>query len=307
MEVSMSKTNPSTPDDEVPSQKTTLLLVDDQRSNLIALEAVLSSPEYNLILAQSGMEAIELVKKHDIALILLDIQMPDLDGYETARRIKAMETCRDIPIIFITAVYKEDPFIKKGYEAGAIDYFGKPFDPDLLKLKVALYSAFRQKTYLMQEREKRIKETEELLKAGRNLSAVLETVPVGVFIADADGRVCQVNEEILKIWGFTGDAGRESYGKFLGWWDHDGKLIKEPNGPMARALTSGESSHNEVTRITCLDGTSKSALASASPLKSLDGNIVGVVVVIQDLTQHEQIQQDLEQRVHKLLSSKIEV
>ena len=302
----MSDSNPFPPKDKLPLQKTTLLLVDDQRSNLIALEAVLSGPEYNLILAQSGMEAIELVKRHDIALILLDIQMPGLDGLETARRIKAMESGRDIPIIFITAVYKEDPFIKKGYEAGAIDYFSKPFDPELLKLKVSLYSAFRQKTYLMQEREKRIKETEELLKAGRTLSGVLETVPVGVFIADADARVCQVNEEILNIWGFTGDAGRESYAEFLGWWDRDGKIIKDPSGAMARALSSGESSHNQVTRITCLDGTSKSVLASASPLKSLDGNIVGVVVVIQDLTQHEQIQHDLKLRINKLFSSKIE-
>lgn len=75
---------------------------------------------------------------------------------------------------------------------------------------------------------------------------------------------------------------------------------------MARALTSGQASHNQVTRITCLDGTSKSALASASPLRTLDGNIVGVVVVIQDLTQHEQIHQDLELRINKLFSSKIE-
>ena len=296
----------SNPEIKPAFQKANLLLVDDQRSNLIALEAVLSGPDYNLILAQSGLEALELVKQHDIALVLLDVQMPGLDGFETARRMKAIEGCRDIPIIFITAVYTEDPFIKKGYEVGAIDYFSKPFDPEILKLKVGLYSAFHQKTYLIQEREKRIKETEELLKTGRKLSAVLETLPVGVFIADADGRVCQVNEEVLKIWGFTGAAERDSYGEFLGWWDQDGKLIKASHGPMARALTSGESSHNELTRIKCFDGTSKSALSSASPLRSLDGKIVGVVVVIQDVTQHEQIRQDLEQRIQKLISSNIE-
>ena len=136
----------SNPECKATLQKANLLLVDDQRSNLIALEAVLSSPEYNLILAQSGLEALELVKQHDIALVLLDVQMPGLDGFETARRMKAIEGCRDIPIIFITAVYTEDPFIKKGYEVGAIDYFSKPFDPETLKLKVGLYSAFRQKT-----------------------------------------------------------------------------------------------------------------------------------------------------------------
>ena len=85
-------------------------------------------------------------------------------------KMKSIEGWRDIPIIFIMAVYKEDPFIKKGYEVGGIDYFSKPFDPEILRLKVRLYSLFRQKIYLLQEKEKRIKETEELLKTGRKLS-----------------------------------------------------------------------------------------------------------------------------------------
>ena len=226
-------------------------------------------------MAHSGYEAIELMKKHEIALVLLDIQMPGMDGFETARQMKSIEGCQDIPIIFITAVYKEDPFIKKGYEVGGIDYFSKPFDPEILRLKVGLYSSFRQKTYLLQEREKRIKETEELLKTGRKLSDVLESLPVGVLIADADGRVCQANEQVLKIWGFTEFEEKESYGEFLGWWDHDGKLIKASHGPMARSLRSGEPSHNELTQIKCSDGTSKSVLSSTSPLRSVEGRNYG--------------------------------
>jgi response regulator RpfG family c-di-GMP phosphodiesterase len=177
------------PDSKVTPRVINLLLVDDHPSNLLALEAVLSDREYNLIMAHSGFEAIELMKQHEIALVLLDVQMPVMDGFETARRMKSIEGCRDIPIIFITAVYKEDPFIKKGYEVGGIDYFSKPFDPEILRLKVGLYSSFRQKTYLLQERETRIKETEALLKTGRRLSDVLESLPVGVLIADAEGRV----------------------------------------------------------------------------------------------------------------------
>ena len=283
-----------------------LLLVDDHHSNLLALEAVLSDPQYNLILAHSGFEAIDLMEKHEIALVLLDVQMPEMDGFETARRMKSMEHCRDIPIIFITAIYNEDPFIKKGYEVGGIDDFGKPFDPDILRMKVGLYSSFHHKTYLIQEREKRIKRSEELLKTGRKLSHVLETLPVGVLIADAEGRVCQVNEQVLKIWGFTGFVGKDSYADFLGWWDHDGKLIKASHGPMARSLRSGESSHNELTQITCSDGTSKSVLSSASPLRSVEGEIVGVVVVIQDMTEHKRIEHDMEQSIQKLISSEIE-
>lgn len=282
--------------------KTNLLLVDDQPSNLMALEAVLSDPAYNLILAHSGSEALELLNKHDIALVLLDVQMPGMDGFETARRMKAIDRCRDIPVIFITAVYTEDPFVKKGYAVGAIDYFSKPFDPDLLKLKVGLYSAFHQKTCLIRERERHLKETEELLQTGRKLTAVLESLPVGVLIADAEGRVCQVNWEVSRIWGFEEPLANDSYGAFLGWWDHDGKLIKATEGPISRTLSSGEPSHNELTRIKCFDGTSKTLLSSASPLRSLDGTTVGVVLVIQDVTEQTQIQHDMEQRIQQLIS-----
>ena len=168
-----------------------------------------------------------------------------------------------------------------------------------------LRPSFHEKTYLLQEKEKRIKDTEELLKAGRKLSDVLETLPVGVLIADTEGRVCQVNEQVLTLWGCTGLMEEDAYGEFLGWWDHDGKLIKAADGPMARALI-GETSHNELTRIRCFDGTSRSVLSSASPLRSLGGHIVGVVVVIQDVTEHKEIERDIEQRLQKLISSELE-
>src|SRR5215204_1091201 len=113
----------SKPDTKSTVRKINLLLVDDHPGNLLSLEAVFSESEYNLIMAQSGMEAIQLIQQHDIAVVLLDVQIPEMDGFETARRIKAIEGCRDVPIIFVTAIYKEDPFIKKGYEVGGIDYF----------------------------------------------------------------------------------------------------------------------------------------------------------------------------------------
>src|SRR4051794_41099254 len=290
-----------------PARKPNLLLVDDHHSNLVALQSVLSEREYNLIFAHSGAEAIELAGRDDIALILLDVQMPEMDGFETARRLKAMDECRDIPIVFITAIYKEDPFVKRGYEAGAVDYFSKPFDPEILRLKVRLYSALHQKTHLLREREKRIRQTEELLEVGRKLSGVLETLPVGVLIADAEGRVCQVNQEVARIWGFADPLAKDAYGDFLGWWGEDGQLIKAADGPMARVLASGTSSRNQLTHVKCLDGTSRIVLNSASPLFSLDREIVGVVVVIQDVTEHKQIELDVQQRIENLISAGFEL
>ena len=266
------------PDIESSVRKTNLLLVDDHPGNLLSLEAVFSEGEYNLIMAQSGQEAIELVQKHDIAVVLLDVQMPEMDGFETARRIKAIEGCRDVPIIFVTAIYKEDPFIKKGYEVGGIDYFSKPFDPAILRLKVAHYSSFQQKMYLIQERERRIKETEELLVTGRKLADVLQSLPLGVIIADAEGRVIHFNDQVMEICGFTPFVKTASYKDMLGWWNEDGQLSKVFKGPGTPIIASGESFHHHHVQITCPDGTTKSVLSSASPLKSFDGEVVGMVV-----------------------------
>lgn len=125
--------------------KPKVLAVDDYDANLIALQAVLGS-EYELLFANSGKEAISiLLVNPDIDVILMDIQMPDMDGFKAATEIRKISWAKDIPIIFITAVYKEDSFIKKGYEAGGIDYFTKPFDPDILRMKLNVYSSFKYK------------------------------------------------------------------------------------------------------------------------------------------------------------------
>jgi CheY-like chemotaxis protein len=285
-----------------------ILVVDDQESNLVALQAVFSGSGYNLIEATSGAEAISILKNNpNIAVILLDVQMPNMDGFQTATLIKQMEEARDIPIIFITAIYREDPFVRKGYQVGAVDYFSKPFDPEILRMKVAIYAAYRQKSNLLREREMRIRESEELLKAGRKLSAILESLPVGVIIADVNGRVCQTNEEVFRLFKSAGAVESDSYGEVLGWWDHSGQMIKGKDGPLSRALAEGESCQNQVLDITCFDGTSKTILCSASPLRGLDGTIVGAGVVIQDVTEPKRFEKDLEQRILKLISIGVEL
>lgn len=288
-------------------RKVNILAVDDMPANLVALEAILAR-EYTLILANSGAEAISLLeKRHDIDVILMDLLMPIMDGFETAARIKKIEGCQDIPIIFITAIYREDPYIQKGYEVGAVDYFSKPFNPEILKKKIAIYSFFRQKTNILKERERQIRETEALLKAGRKLSTIIESLPVGVLIADVDGSICQTNNEVSRICKSTEPIERDAYGEILGWWDSSGKMIKEVNGPLFRALQSGETSHNNIINIECFDDTPKTILASASPLLGLEDQIVGAVIVIQDITESKKIEVDLEQRIAKLISLGVEL
>ena len=290
------------------TRKTKLLLVDDKPANLLALEAVLTGQDYELVRANSGAEALTQLKAHpDVALVLLDVQMPGMDGLEVSKRIKEMPEFQDLPIIFITAIYTEDPFVKQGYRAGGVDYFSKPFDPDILRLKVGIYASFRQKTNLLKEKEQQLKESEELLRAGRKLSAILESLPVGVIIADTSGRICQTNEEVSKMLKSVEPGKTDSYGEFLGWWDRDGHLLKERDGPLMRALTRGQVSHNEIIRITCFDHSSKSVFTSASPLRALDGHIVGAVVVLQDVTAHKEIEEDIENRIVRLVSVGVEL
>ena len=119
-----------------------------------AIVLAVVGPEYDVVRAGSGPEAIEVVKsRSDIDVILMDVQMPVMDGFETAAQIKKIEGGQDLPIVFITAVYREDPHVKRGYQSGGIDYFSKPFDPDILKLKVGIYATFRQRATLLKERE----------------------------------------------------------------------------------------------------------------------------------------------------------
>lgn len=280
-----------------------VLAVDDKPANLLALEAVLDDAVYDVLRADSGTVALKVLAQNpDIALILLDVQMPGMDGFEVARRIKKMAGFDEIPVIFITAICTEDPSVRQGYEVGAVDYFSKPFDPDVLRRKVRVYSSYQHKANLLREKERQLKETEELLAATRRHSSLLETLDVGVLISDAEGRICQANEKVLRILKSVEQAKSDSYGAFLAWWEGSGQLLKTHDGPLLRALRKGEASQDEVVEIRCFDGSQKSISMSASPLRDRAGKIAGAVVVIRDITAHRKSDGDITKRIVHLTS-----
>lgn len=120
-------------------EKQKILMVDDRPANLVALEAVLEAPDRELIKANSGNEALSLLLKHDFALVLLDVQMPGMDGFEVAELMRMNKKIQKVPIIFVTAISKEDKYVFKGYQAGAVDYLFKPIEPLILKSKVNFF------------------------------------------------------------------------------------------------------------------------------------------------------------------------
>lgn len=144
--------------------QTKILVVDDKKENLLALRAILPETEYNVITATSGEEALLLLLKHDFAVILLDVMMPGMDGYELARLIRSRERNRHVPIIFLTAVATDSEHIHKGYSLGAADYLMKPLEPEIVKSKVNVFIDLYEKTLQVKKQEELIREKERLEK-----------------------------------------------------------------------------------------------------------------------------------------------
>lgn len=287
-------------------RKPRVLVVDDKRANQLALAAVLED-ECDLLFASSGAEALKLLQAQaSVDVVLMDVHMPEMDGFETVQRLKEIDALREIPVVFVTAVYQDDPFVKRGYEVGGIDYFSKPFDPEILRVKVAAYASLRLRAELLRQRERHIKESEEVLRVGRKLATVLETLPVGILIADVDGRICQSTETVADILNYRDQLRIDLYGEMLEWWESTGQMIKDPNGPLARALR-GESSHGKPMLMQCFDGNVKTVLVSASPLRGLEGKMVGAVVLICDLTEAKQMEASLAARVANLINLGVEL
>ena len=131
--------------------KARILLVDDRHENLVALEAILSSLNQTLVTVRSGEEALKALLVDEFAVILLDVVMPGMDGFETASHIKRRPKTRDVPIIFLTAASAEPDHAFRGYAAGAVDYISKPFDPWVLRAKVAVFVELYAKNQQLQE------------------------------------------------------------------------------------------------------------------------------------------------------------
>ena len=133
-----------------------ILIVDDHAENLLALETVLAPLGQRIARAGSGREALRRCLEREFAVILLDVQMPDLDGFETAALIRERDSSRQTPIIFLTAISKSDAFVFKGYSHGAVDYMFKPFVPDVLRAKVAVFVDLFLKTAQLREQAARL-------------------------------------------------------------------------------------------------------------------------------------------------------
>ena len=179
-----------------------ILIVDDKPENIFSLKKILELNKFEVDSAQSGEEALKKILKNSYALIILDVQMPGMDGFEVAEAVSGYSKSKDIPIIFLSAVNTEKQFIKKGYASGAMDYITKPVDPDILLLKVKTFHRLSEQNrelneiqnVLREEIEFRKQAQSELRERVQELRSILESLPQIAFTAKNNGDIEFVNQ-----------------------------------------------------------------------------------------------------------------
>ena len=171
-------------------ERVNILLVDDRPENLLALEAILEPLGQRLVRATSGPEALKCVLAGDFATILLDVQMPDMNGFEVAEIIKSRERSRTIPIIFLSAINKEEAYVFKGYSMGAVDYVFKPFNPDVLRMKVAVFVDLFIKQREVQRQAELLRDAEKRELELEHRTSMLEAE------ARSAAKLTQMNDEL---------------------------------------------------------------------------------------------------------------
>jgi PAS domain S-box-containing protein len=195
--------------------KVNILLVDDRADKLLALEAILSTLGQNLVQANSGKEALRCLLKQDFAVILLDVSMPGMDGFETASLIRQRLKSEHTPIIFITSIGNSENHISRGYSLGAVDYLLTPIVPEVLRAKVSVFVELHRKTELIKRQAEQLREMEES-RHQREMAQVAERLEVEtrrnrfftlafdmLGIADFEGRLLQLNPSWEKVLGYN--------------------------------------------------------------------------------------------------------
>ena len=263
----------------LPSDRAKLLLVDDRPENLLALEAILEPLGPELVRAQSGEEALRHLLHDDFAAILLDVQMPGLDGFQTAELIKERERTRTVPILFLTAISKDAEHVFRGYDVGAVDYLMKPFDPQILRAKVSVFIELWEKSVELRRRDAVLKE-EALATLERESEhryrSLADAVPQIVWTTEADGTTTSFNERWYEYTGWR--PGR---------LEHATDAIHPEDLPHAieswtASRTSGDAFETEY-RLRRADGCWRWHLVRAVPVRDTRGEITGWVGTATDI------------------------
>jgi PAS domain S-box-containing protein len=261
-----------------PGGRASVLIVDDKPENLVALEAVLRPLELDVVSASSGEDALRLLLDRDYAVILLDVQMPGMDGFETAEFIKGRDRTASIPIIFLTAIDKERQKVFRGYAVGAVDYVFKPYDPDVLRSKVATFVELYRKTAALRTSEERFR-------------AAFANAPIGIGLMAADGSWTSANGALCELVGYPQ---HEFLTKPL--WDlSEPENRKRDREELRGMLDGGAGVFRAEKRLRHSDGRTVNVLVNASRAHGPDDARAWIVQLV-DITERKRAEREREER-----------
>jgi PAS domain S-box-containing protein len=261
-------------------ERVNILLVDDQPNNLLALESILAESGENLVMAESGAAALRHLLQMDFAVVLLDVQMPDLDGFETANLIRSRDRSRDTPIIFLTALSRSETNVFRGYELGAVDYIFKPFDPVILRSKVNVF------VELFRQREAFKRQANELSRLSKQNELILNAAAEGVFGVGLDGATTFVNPAAARM---IGRRTEEVAGNDIHSLVHPvfpGVLTCDIEQCKFNGVLHGDPAYDEIEETFFRpEGTSFPVEFCASPMRDERGELLGSVITFRDVTE----------------------
>jgi PAS domain S-box-containing protein len=264
-----------------------ILLVDDTPENLIALEAALETLGEQLVSAHSGKEALRYLLEDNFAAILLDVKMPDMDGFETAELIRSRPRSRHTPILFLTG-YKNEEHLFRGYDLGAVDFLFKPIVPEVLRSKVAVFVELSRKADLLEQQAAVLRsQTATLQKAEQRFRSLLEAAPDAMIICHASGNIALVNSRAETIFGYRrAELLDQHIHALVPRWRFDMQAYSEEE-PGYGLLMRGESSELDGV---CRDGSTFPVEISLSPLE-VDGGVL-VITAIRDITARKRVEDE---------------
>jgi two-component system sensor histidine kinase/response regulator len=266
---------------DLPLARPNVLIVDDRWENLLATEKILRHLDAGIFTANSGNEALSLVLRHRFAVVLLDVQMPEMDGFETALLMQEHESMRGVPLIFVTAISKEERYASQAAEIGAVDYIFKPINSEILKSKVKVYLD------LYVQREELLRIQGALEDAQTRLRTILDNVLDGIIMIDGSGIVISINPAVVDMFGYEA---ADIVGRNIK------MLMPEPNrgshdGYLARYQSTGTTRAIGVGRE--LEGLTKAGLTFPMELTVSEVSFRGqrmFVGLVRDITERKRVE-----------------
>jgi len=261
-------------EEPVPREKVKILLVDDNQDNLVSLEAALDSLNEDLVLARSGTEALRYLLESDFAAILLDVKMPDMDGFETAELIRSRKRSQHTPILFLTA-YRNEEHLFRGYDLGAVDFLFKPIVPEILRSKVAVFVELSRSAQIQQA------QANILAKAELKFRSLLEGAPDAMLITTEAGQILLANSRADDLFGYSRQELLANNIRLL-----------VPQWSLSARRTVGE------LNAVCKDGKTFPSEISCSPLQTEEG--VLITSAVRDVTERKRAEQRIAEQSNQL-------